>query len=109
MKKIIIALIFITFINLYAVTENENKMINAVKIGDVITIQTLLSQNVSPNTKDERGYSLLHIAAENNQTSSINALKNSPYTDLNILLDKNTNITNNNIFNKKISKFAQRI
>ena len=96
MKKIIIALIFITFINLYAVTENENKMINAVKTGDVRTIQTLLSQNVSPNTKDERGYSLLHIAAENNQTSSINALKNSPYTDLNLLLDKNTNITNNN-------------
>ena len=30
MKKIIIALIFITFINLYAVTENENKMINVL-------------------------------------------------------------------------------
>ncbi|MBW5380013.1 ankyrin repeat domain-containing protein [Brachyspira hampsonii] len=88
--------LFINIITLYALTENENKMINAVKTGDIRTIQTLLSQNVNPNIKDERGYSLIHIAAENNQTSSINILKNSPYTDLNILLESNTRITNNN-------------
>ena len=96
MKKIIIITLFINIISLYAITENENKMINAVKTGDIRTIQTLLSQNVDPNTKDERGYSLIHIAAENNQTASINALKNSPYTDLNILLENNTKIMNNN-------------
>ncbi|EKV56154.1 ankyrin repeat domain-containing protein [Brachyspira hampsonii] len=96
MKKLIIITLFINIITLYALTENENKMINAVKIGDIRTIQTLLSQNVSPNIKDERGYSLIHIAAENNQTSSINVLKTSPYTDLNILLESNTKITNNN-------------
>ena len=96
MKKIIIITLFINIISLYALTENENKMINAVKAGDVKTIQTLLSQNVNPNIKDERGYSLIHIAAENNQTISINVLKNSPYTDLNILLENNTKISNNN-------------
>ncbi|PTY40063.1 ankyrin repeat domain-containing protein [Brachyspira hampsonii] len=96
MKKLIIVTLFINIITLYALTENENKMINAVKTGDIRTIQTLLSQNVSPNIKDERGYSLIHIAAENNQTSSINVLKTSPYTDLNILLESNTKITNNN-------------
>ncbi|ASJ22529.1 hypothetical protein BHAMNSH16_13110 [Brachyspira hampsonii] len=96
MKKLITITLFINIITLYALTENENKMINAVKTGDIRTIQTLLSQNVNPNIKDERGYSLIHIAAENNQTSSINILKNSPYTDLNILLESNTRITNNN-------------
>lgn len=96
MKKLIIITLFINIITLYALTENENKMINAVKTGDIRTIQTLLSQNVNPNIKDERGYSLIHIAAENNQTVAINVLKNSPYTDLNILLDNNTKITNNN-------------
>ena len=96
MKKLIIITLFINIISLYALTENENKMINAVKTGDIRTIQTLLSQNVNPNIKDERGYSLIHIAAENNQTVAINVLKNSPYTDLNILLDNNTKITNNN-------------
>ena len=96
MKKIIITAIFFNIITLYAITENENKMINAVKIGDIRTIQTLLSQKINPNIKDERGYSLIHIAAENNQTSAINVLKSSPYTDLNILLDNNTKITNNN-------------
>ncbi|MEI0796909.1 ankyrin repeat domain-containing protein [Brachyspira intermedia] len=96
MKKLIIITLFINIISLYALTENENKMINAVKTGDIRTIQTLLSQNVNPNIKDERGYSLIHIAAENNQTIAINVLKNSPYTDLNILLDNNTKITNNN-------------
>ncbi|WP_258018707.1 ankyrin repeat domain-containing protein, partial [Brachyspira hampsonii] len=94
--KLITITLFINIITLYALTENENKMINAVKTGDIRTIQTLLSQNVNPNIKDERGYSLIHIAAENNQTSSINILKNSPYTDLNILLESNTRITNNN-------------
>ena len=96
MKKLIIITLFINIISLYALTENENKMINAVKTGDIRTIQTLLSQNVNPNIKDERGYSLIHIAAENNQTIAINVLKNSPYTDLNILLDNNTKIINNN-------------
>ncbi|OEJ15258.1 hypothetical protein BFL38_13205 [Brachyspira hampsonii] len=96
MKKFIAITLFINIVTLYALTENENKMINAVKIGDIRTIQTLLSQNVSPNIKDERGYSLIHIAAENNQTASINILKTSPYTDLNILLESNTKITNNN-------------
>ena len=96
MKKLIIITLFINIITLYALTENENKMINAVKTGDIRTMQTLLSQNVNPNIKDERGYSLIHIAAENNQTVAINVLKNSPYTDLNILLDNNTKITNNN-------------
>uniref|UniRef100_UPI003F4B5BA9 ankyrin repeat domain-containing protein n=1 Tax=Brachyspira catarrhinii TaxID=2528966 RepID=UPI003F4B5BA9 len=96
MKKLIIITLFINIITLYALTENENKMINAVKTGDIRTIQTLLSQNVNPNIKDERGYYLIHIAAENNQTVAINVLKNSPYTDLNILLDNNTKITNNN-------------
>ncbi|WP_300367280.1 ankyrin repeat domain-containing protein [Brachyspira sp.] len=96
MKKIIIITLFINIISLYAITENENKMINAVKSGDVRTIQNLLSQNINPNIKDERGFSLIHIAAENNQTASINILKNSPYTDLNVLLESNTKIKNSN-------------
>lgn len=96
MKKIIIMTLFINIITLYALTENENKMINAVKIGDTRTIQALLSQNINPNIKDERGFSLIHIAAENNQTASINVLKNSPYTDLNVLLESNTKIKNSN-------------
>ncbi|SUW07943.1 ankyrin repeat-containing protein [Brachyspira pilosicoli] len=94
-KKLIILYILIINIS-YALTENENKMINAVKIGDIKTIQNMLSQNVNPNIKDERGYSLIHIAAENNQTNSIKTLKNSPYLDLNKLLDKNTKIIKSN-------------
>lgn len=96
MKKIIIITLLMNIAALYAVTENENKMINAVKTGDARTIQSLLSQNIDPNIKDDRGYSLIHIAAENNQTASINILKNSPYTDLNALLESNTRIQNNN-------------
>lgn len=96
MKKFIIIAVFFNIITLYALTENENKMINAVKTGDGRTIQLMLSQNVNPNLKDERGYTLMHIAAENNQTTSINVLRTSKYTDLNTLLDKNTQITKNN-------------
>ena len=96
MKKFIIIAVFFNIITLYALTENENKMINAVKTGDAKTIQLMLSQNVNPNLKDERGYTLMHIAAENNQITSINVLRTSKYTDLNTLLDKNTKITKNN-------------
>ena len=96
MKKFIIIAVFFNIITLYALTENENKMINAVKTGDAKTIQLMLSQNVNPNLKDERGYTLMHIAAENNQIISINVLRTSKYTDLNTLLDKNTKITKNN-------------
>lgn len=96
MKKIIILTLFINIITLYSAAENENKMINAVKTGDIRTIQNLLSQNINPNIKDERGYYLIHIAAENNQASSINVLKNSPYTDLNILLEDNAEIQKDN-------------
>lgn len=99
MKKFIIFTIILSFIHtsIYAITENENNMISAVKSGNVRMIQTLLSQNVSPNIKDERGYSLIHIAAENNKTESIKVLNNSPYIDLNTLLQSNTiiNTTNN--------------
>ena len=94
-KKLIILYILIINIS-YALTENENKMINAVKTGDIKTIQSMLSQNVNPNIKDERGFYLIHIAAENNQVNSIKTLKNSPYLDLNKLLDKNTKIIKSN-------------
>ena len=99
-KKIIIFTLILNIISasIYAATENENSMISAVKYGDVKKIQALLNQNVSPNITDERGYSLIHIAAENNKIDSIKALKNSPYTDFNILLPSNAkmNMPNNN-------------
>ena len=99
-KKIIIFTLILNIISasIYAATENENSMILAVKYGDVKKIQALLNQNVSPNITDERGYSLIHIAAENNKIDSIKALKNSPYTDFNILLPSNAkmNMPNNN-------------
>ena len=98
-KKLIIFITILELISIqiYAMTENEKNMITAVKAGDTKTIQTLLSQNVNPNMKDERGYSLIHIAAENNKIESIKALKNSRYTDFNILLQSNStiNIQNN--------------
>ena len=94
-KKLII--LYILIINISdALTEHENKMSNAVKTGDIKTIQSMLSQNVNPNIKDERGFYLIHIAAENNQVNSIKTLKNSPYLDLNKLLDKNTKIIKSN-------------
>lgn len=98
-KKIIIFAIILKLISMpiYALTENENNMILAVKSGDIQNIKILLSQNVNPNIKDERGYSLIHIAAENNKIESIKTLKNSPYIDFNTLLQTNStiNIQNN--------------
>ena len=89
-----ISLYLIFSINLFSLTDEEFKMINAVENGDIKTIQYLISKKINQNIKDKRGYSLIHIAVENNQINSINTLKYFNYIDLNDLLKKNTKITN---------------
>ncbi|OQR87718.1 kinase [Thraustotheca clavata] len=56
-------------------------IINAVSNGDRDTVVDLLSQGVDPNTTDESGNTLLHLAVQSNQLKVLNVLLRSRKVD----------------------------